>query len=163
MKQVYIAWDGRSFNNMDDCMQYEAKLDENKLGDKDLVIYAQVHLGLYDVDLVKVEPDELDQYIRHVFLIKIKTQRAADYVEEIYRKNKLESPTDMAFANPGGVYIDNNKSLYKEWKSASDIIQECLHHITHGVASVELFEELGVDLSAIFEEWLDKFRENNLY
>ena len=110
-KTVYIAFDGKKFENYSECERYESKELQDKYG-KDLLVYNE------DGELIPFNNDyRLSQDSAYVVC---KSEEALNYLNKTFNDNRVNK-IDYNGKFPTSFYYDFNTD---EWKEIATHIKE---------------------------------------
>ena len=110
-KTVYIAFDGKKFENYSECERYEGKELQDKYG-KDLLVYNE------DGELIPFDNDyRLSQDSAYVVC---KSEEALNYLNKTFNDNRVNK-IDYNGKFPTSFYYDFNTD---EWKEIEHRIKE---------------------------------------
>ena len=102
-KTVYIAFDGKEFDNENECERYESKELQNKYGES---------LFVYNKDGKKISLDEDCRLCQDSYYITCKTKEAFDYLNKIFDGYVNTIDYDGKF--PASFYYDFTADRWKE-------------------------------------------------
>ena len=113
-KTVYIAFDGKKFENYSECERYESKELQDKYG-KDLLVYNE------DGELIPFDNDyRLSQDSAYVVC---KSEEALNYIKKKFDYNGVNN-IDYDGNFPASFYYDFTTDEWKEIKSRIKELQE---------------------------------------
>ena len=102
-KTVYIAFDGKKFEDYNECERYESKELQNKYGES---------LFVYNEDGKKISLDEDYRLCQDSYYITCKTKEALDYLNKIFDGYVNTIDYDGKF--PASFYYDFTADRWKE-------------------------------------------------
>ena len=102
-KTIYIAFDGKEFEDYSECERYESKELQNKYGES---------LVVYDKDGKKISLGEDYRLCQDSYYITCKTKGALDYLNEIFDRYVNTIDYDGKF--PASFYYDFTANRWKE-------------------------------------------------
>ena len=102
-KTIYIAFDGKEFEDYSECERYESKELQNKYGES---------LFVYNEDGKKISLDEDDRLCQDSYYITCKTKEALDYLNKIFDGYVNTIDYDGKF--PASFYYDFTADRWKE-------------------------------------------------
>ena len=110
-KTIYVAFDGKEFDDENECKRYESKKLQNKYG-KDLLVYNK------DGELIALDNDYwLSQSSAYVLC---KSEEALNYINKTFDYNGVNN-IDYDGNFPASFYYDFNTD---EWKEIEPRIKE---------------------------------------
>ena len=109
-KTIYIAFDGKEFEDYSECERYESKELQDKYEES---------LFVYDGDGNKISLDEDYRIYQDSYYITCKTKGALDYLNEIFDRYVNTIDYDGKF--PASFYFD---FATDEWKEIAPRIKE---------------------------------------
>ena len=113
-KTVYIAFDGKKFEDYNECERYESKELQNKYG-KDLLVYDE------DGELILFDNDyRLSQDSAYVVC---KSEEALNYLNKTFNDNRVNK-IDYNGKFPVSFYYDFMTDKWKEIKSRIKELQD---------------------------------------
>ena len=102
-KTIYIAFDGKEFEDYSECERYESKELQNKYGES---------LFVYNEDGKKISLDEDCRLCQDSYYITCKTKEALDYLNKIFDGYVNTIDYDGKF--PASFYYDFTADRWKE-------------------------------------------------
>ena len=102
-KTIYIAFDGKEFEDENECERYESKELQNKYGES---------LFVYNKDGKKISLDEDYRLCQDSYYITCKTKEALDYLNKIFDGYVNTIDYDGKF--PASFYYDFTADRWKE-------------------------------------------------
>ena len=113
-KTIYIAFDGKEFDNEYECERYESKELQNKYG-KDLLVYDE------NGELIALDNDYL--LSQSSAYIICKSEKALNYLNKIFDYNGVNN-VDYDGNFPASFYYDFTTDEWKEIKSRIKELQD---------------------------------------